>query len=91
MQCCVSKPDKHNYKGSYCPAGKYESGPFCFLGALHFAQCGAANSESGDPVVFIQARDALINRIGQNIIDWNDAADRTQAEVVAAMRAAARC
>jgi hypothetical protein len=55
----------------------------CTLGALTVVEI---NNE-GAP--YIAARDALRTHLGGNIVAWNDAPERTAAEVIATLRAAA--
>lgn len=62
---------------------------WCALGALTRAIGGLGAEQSWQ--LYQSARGLLIEHVGEDdISDWNDAPERTQAEVVAALREAAR-
>lgn len=79
-------------KGKYGALGK----PCCMVGALQVAVFGQTLDEDGAvPTVLSRrydvARDALFQEIpeGRRMPDWNDAPERTEAEVVAKFNKAA--
>lgn len=87
------------YKGAFASGGLGSGRPFskkacCARGAINLAANDSTpwqTSEAGEA-----AHDALCSYLGisgnvdQSVADWNDAEDRTAAEVIAALRGAAK-
>lgn len=73
--------EKHGHaKGSYTDA----RGGYCFMGALHVAETGDTMGTNG---LSSEACHRVMKHIGsRGFIDWNDAPERTGAEVVGIMR-----
>ena len=65
-----------------------EKGRLCALGALNLAHSGNATNWSGARD-FIKARNKLARQVKSNMIScWNNRPERTQQEVIDALRAA---
>jgi len=75
-----SSPDATDHLSGYDPKAVC----WCALGAME----AAAGEELSCMAIFGQAETFLVAEVG-NVPSWNDAPNRTQAEVVAALRAAA--
>jgi len=63
-------------------AGEPTAVCWCIAGAIR-------RVSSANPGLYGLARNLLLDHIGESLVTWNDAPERTQAEVVAALRAAA--
>ena len=62
---------------------------FCALGAMRAATCGLPTEDEQDDA-FFAARGVLLGYLDRDTtVPWNDAPERTQADVVQALRAAA--
>lgn len=88
------------HKGDYWPGEEagvaYRPGqPCCVFGALRVAHVGAGGSHVGSNIRMTQVCPLLVSRIlpfvpeYEPVLDWNDAASRTAADVVAVLRQAA--
>ena len=63
-----------------------ESGNLCAVGALNMAETGNARKSGSDVVAWGMLKEA----VGGDIVDWNNAPERTATEVTGLMRKAAR-
>lgn len=71
-------PDVHTFAGP-----DVHTAPACVIAALHVA------ADDGGGIRYISAREALRAYLGAFPVEWNDAPERTAAEVIATLRAAA--
>ena len=71
-------------KGKSVRASSSKACSWCILGSITRAQAASHSSQWGKTIAAVTV--VLGNR---SIAEWNDAPERTQAEVVAALRAAA--
>lgn len=77
------------HKGAFI---NHSTGALCLFGALNLATCGDATGKKPGGPEDRQMQDAcarLPGFIRRNVVAWNDAYDRTAAEVIALLRAAA--
>ena len=70
-------------KGQPFAGPDVHTAPACVIAALHVA------ADDGGGIRYISAREALRAYLGAFPVEWNDAPERTAAEVIATLRAAA--